>query len=320
MDCRRLLLVDDHALFREGLAGLFAYRDDFEVVGETSDADAALARVAELHPDIVVTDIDMPGDDGIATTRRLKSEYPEVTAVMLTVHDATNKLLDAIKAGAQGYLVKNIRSSELLDQLRGLRQGEAAITRRMAARILEEFQRGHNSVHSQDEAGHDVTVRELEVLELVADRLSNKEIAARLVISEHTVRNHLKNILGKLQLRTRREAADYGLAQVWCATPDMFLAEKLAGQIRCRRAHIQHELFAKCLGVAVVSPAARRPNYADLEATAASASTCPISGSHGARIKSSHSAALYAAMASCTRFSVANADWTTMSRYGPANA
>jgi DNA-binding NarL/FixJ family response regulator len=215
MDCWRLLLVDDHALFREGLAGLFAYQDDFEVVGEASDADTALARVAELHPDIVLMDIDMPGDDGITTTRRLKSEFPEVTVVMLTVHDATDKLLDAIKAGAQGYLVKNIRSSELLDQLRGLRQGEAAITRRMAARILEEFQRGHGRLYSHDDAGHDLTVRELEVLELVADRLSNKEIAARLVISEHTVKNHLKNILGKLHLRTRREAADYGLAQGW---------------------------------------------------------------------------------------------------------
>jgi DNA-binding NarL/FixJ family response regulator len=112
MDCWRLLLVDDHALFREGLAGLFAYQDDFEVVGEVSDADTALARVAELHPDIVLMDIDMPGDDGIATTRRLKSEFPGVTVVMLTVHDATDKLLDAVKAGAQGYLVKNIRSPE----------------------------------------------------------------------------------------------------------------------------------------------------------------------------------------------------------------
>jgi DNA-binding NarL/FixJ family response regulator len=215
MDCWRLLLVDDHALFREGLAGLFAYQDDFDVVGEANNAEAALGLVAELHPDLVLMDIDMPGDDGIATTRTLKSAFPDVTVVMLTVHDATDKLLDAIKAGAQGYLVKNIRSAELLDQLRGLRQGEAAISRRMAARILEEFQRGHVSVGAREESAHDLTTRELEVLELVADRLSNKEIAARLVISEHTVKNHLKNILGKLHLRTRREAADYGLARGW---------------------------------------------------------------------------------------------------------
>jgi DNA-binding NarL/FixJ family response regulator len=215
VDCWRLLLVDDHALFREGLAGLFAYQDDFKVVGEASDAESALLQVSELHPDIVLMDIDMPGEDGISTTRRIKSEFPEVTVVMLTVHDATDKLLDAIKAGAQGYLVKNIRSSELLEQLRGLRQGEAAITRRMAARILEEFQRGQASVGTREASANDLTARELEVLELVADRLSNKEIASRLVISEHTVKNHLKNILSKLHLRTRREAADYGMARGW---------------------------------------------------------------------------------------------------------
>jgi len=214
MDCWRLLLVDDHALFREGLAGLFAYQDDFKVVGEASDAETALAQVATLRPDLVLMDIDMPGDDGIATTRRLKAEFPQVTVVMLTVHDATEKLLEAIKAGAQGYLVKNIRSAELLDQLRGLRRGEAAITRRMAARILEEFQRGQVAAESS-ESLNELTSRELEVLNLVADRLSNKEIAARLVISEHTVKNHLKNILGKLHLRSRREAAEYGVARGW---------------------------------------------------------------------------------------------------------
>src|SRR6266567_15693 len=215
MDRWRLLLVDDHALFREGLAGLFAYQDDFLLVGEADDAATALAQTAALQPDIVLMDIDMPGADGIVTTRRLKSEFPDVTVVMLTVHDATDKLLEAIKAGAQGYLVKNIRTAELLDQLRGLKRGEAAITRRMAARILEEFQRGQAPSGVRDEASHELTVRELEVLELVADRLSNKEIASRLVISEHTVKNHLKNILGKLHLRSRRQAADYGLARGW---------------------------------------------------------------------------------------------------------
>src|SRR6266487_765729 len=213
MDRWRLLLVDDHALFREGLAGLFAYQDDFVVVGEAGDAETALSQTAALQPDIVLMDIDMPGEDGISTTRRVKSEFPDVTVVMLTVHDATDKLLEAIKAGAQGYLVKNIRSSELLDQLRGLKRGEAAITRRMAARILEEFQRGEPTVGTRGESASDLTTRELEVLELVADRLSNKEIATRLVISEHTVKNHLKNILTKLHLRSRRQAADYGLAR-----------------------------------------------------------------------------------------------------------
>jgi DNA-binding NarL/FixJ family response regulator len=215
MDRWRLLLVDDHALFREGLAGLFAYQDDFLVVGEADDSASALAQTAALQPDLVLMDIDMPGEDGIDTTRRLKAAFPDVTVVMLTVHDATDKLIEAIKAGAQGYLVKNIRTTELLDQLRGLKHGEAAITRRMAARILEEFQRGQAPADTHAESSHDLTARELEVLELVADRLSNKAIAARLVISEHTVKNHLKNILSKLHLRSRRQAADYGVARGW---------------------------------------------------------------------------------------------------------
>jgi DNA-binding NarL/FixJ family response regulator len=215
MDCWRLLLVDDHALFREGLAGLFEYQDDFKVVAEAGNAESALAQTAAHQPDIVLMDIDLPGEDGIATTRRLKAEFPDVIVVMLTVHDATDKLLEAIKAGAQGYLVKNIRSAELLDQLRGLTRGEAALTRRMAARILQEFQRGAASADSADEPAQELTARELEVLELVADQLSNKQIASQLVISEHTVKNHLKNILGKLHLRSRRQAAEYGLARGW---------------------------------------------------------------------------------------------------------
>jgi len=174
----RLLLVDDHALFREGLAGLFAYQDDFVVVGEAGNSESTLSHTAALSPDIVLMDIDMPGDDGIVTTRKLKSEFLDVIVVMLTVHDATDKLLEAIKAGAQGYLVKNIRTAKLLEQLRGLTRGEAAITRRMAARILAEFQRGRVSTDSIDESSQEHTTCELEVLEFVADRLSNKEIGA----------------------------------------------------------------------------------------------------------------------------------------------
>jgi len=140
--------------------------------------------------------------------------------VMLTVHDATDKLIEAIKAGAQGYVVKSIRSADLLEQLRGLRRGEAAVTRRMAARILEEFRRLPALAAEGDPSEQDLTPRELEVLELVAARLSNKEIAVRLVISEHTVKNHIKNILGKLQLRSRRQAAQYGAARGWVRPPE----------------------------------------------------------------------------------------------------
>jgi DNA-binding NarL/FixJ family response regulator len=212
----RLLLVDDHALFREGLVNLFRYESDFTVVGEAEDADGALSKARELLPDLVLMDIDLPGADGVAATRKIRAELPDVSVVMLTVHDDTEKLMEAVKAGAEGYLVKNIRSAELLEQLRGVKRGEAAISRRMAARILEEFRRPEELSEPEGE----LTARELEVLELVAARLSNREIAAQLYLSEHTVKNHLKNILAKLHLRSRRQAAAYGVARGWVRPHD----------------------------------------------------------------------------------------------------
>src|SRR3990172_2805413 len=135
----RLLLVDDHALFREGLVSLLSYQPDFTVVGEAEDAESALAQARALEPDIVLMDIELPGEDGVSAAQRLTTEMPAVTVVMLTVRDDSQTLFEAIQAGAQGYLVKNVRSRELLEQLRGLARGEAAISRRMAARILEEI-------------------------------------------------------------------------------------------------------------------------------------------------------------------------------------
>ena len=211
----RLLLVDDHALFREGLISLLSYQDDFIVVGEAEEAESALVEARALEPDIVLMDIELPGENGVLATQRLKMEMPDVTVVMLTVHDDSQTLFEAIKAGAQGYLVKNVRSRELLEQLRGLARGEAAISRRMAARILEEI-RGQTEPFGAEE---ELTAREMEVLELVAARLSNAEIAGRLVVSEHTVKNHMKSILSKLHLHNRHQAAAYGVARGWLPRP-----------------------------------------------------------------------------------------------------
>ena len=211
----RLLLVDDHALFREGIISLLSYQDDFTVVGEAEDAKSALDQARALEPDIVLMDIELPGEDGVVATQRLKTEMPAVTVVMLTVRDDSQTLFEALKVGAQGYLVKNMRSRELLEQLRGLTRGEAALSRRMAARILEEI-RGQTEPLGPEEA---LTARELEVLQLVAARLSNAEIAEHLVISEHTVRNHMKSILSKLHLRSRHQAAAYGVARGWLPRP-----------------------------------------------------------------------------------------------------
>lgn len=235
---QRILLVDDHALFREGMAGLLAYEDDFEVVGEAADGEAALAAARELMPDLVLMDIDMPGMDGLEATRQLVAELPYVGVVMLTVHEDDDTLFEAIKTGAQGYLVKSIRSAELLDLLRGLARGEAAITRGVATRILKEFARGaapdgaspglpgtlgtsgapgapgasgRAAAMAQPEAV--LSLREQEVLQLVAQRYTNKEIASQLYLSEYTVKNHLRNILSKLHLRSRVEAARYAIGQ-----------------------------------------------------------------------------------------------------------
>jgi DNA-binding NarL/FixJ family response regulator len=211
----RLLLVDDHALFREGLISLLTYQDDFTVVGEAEDAESALALARALAPDIVLMDVELPGEDGVSATQRVTLDMPAVTVVMLTVRDDSQTLFEAIKAGAQGYLVKNVRARELLEQLRGLARGEAAISRRLAARILEEI-RGESEPFGAEEG---LTAREREVLELVVARLTNAQIAARLVVSEHTVKNHMKSILSKLHLRNRRQAAAYGVARGWLPRP-----------------------------------------------------------------------------------------------------
>ena len=214
MEPRRLLLADDHALFRDGLARLFAYEEDFEVVGEAADGEQALMLAQSLQPDLVLMDVDMPRGGGIVATRRIKAELPATRVVMLTVHDDDDTLFQAIKAGAQGYLVKSIRASEMLELLRGMAHGEAPLSRAMAARILEEFARGAPDSNGTDaDAAETLTMREEEVLELVCQRCTNKEIAQQLMISEYTVKNHLSKILSKLHLRSRAEAARYAAGQ-----------------------------------------------------------------------------------------------------------
>lgn len=207
----RVLLVDDHALFRDGLTSLFAYEADFEVVGQAVSAPEAVRLAERLRPDLVLMDIELGEPDGIDATRMIAELVPEATVVMLTVHDGGDQVVEAVKAGAQGYLLKSISAVEMLDQLRGLGRGEAAISRRVAARLLEEFRR--EAVPSAPDT--DLTAREQEVLKLVAQRHSNKEIASLLVLSEHTVKNHLKSILAKLHVRSRRHAATYALARGW---------------------------------------------------------------------------------------------------------
>ncbi len=206
-ECVRVLLVDDHALLREGLTGLLNAQPDFEVVGEARNGAEAIERTRDLMPDLVLMDVDMPVLDGVAATQAIKATLPYVTIVMLTVHDADENLFAAIRAGAQGYLLKDIRGAELVEALRGLARGEAPISRRLATRLIQEFAQQSAALTTP------LTRRELEILEMVAARKRNRDIAETLFISEFTVKNHLRNILAKLHQRNRHEAASFARQQ-----------------------------------------------------------------------------------------------------------
>ncbi len=207
MNKTRVLLADDHILLREGLVGIIASQPDMEVVGEASDGLEAIIKASELRPDLILMDIQMPGCDGLEATRKIKHALPGTVIVMLTVRDDEEKLFEAIKNGAQGYLIKNIRSQEMLQMLRGVLKGEAAIPPHLAGRMLEEFRRLSYQVGGEATEENNLTLREQEVLAQVAEGLSDKEIATRLAISLYTVKSHLRNILSKLQVSSRREAA-----------------------------------------------------------------------------------------------------------------
>ena len=209
----RVLLVDDHILFRTGVKSVLAARSDMEVVGEASDGLQAVALARETMPDVILMDITMPGCDGLEATRRIKREMPYVKVFMLTVSDDDENLFEAIKSGAQGYLTKDLKAQQLFDVLEGLARGEAAFSGVIAAKILREFEKTSRGTDGELEATEPLTEREMEVLRLVVEGKSNQEIAQSLVISESTVKNHLRNILGKLHLRNRVQAAVYAIRQ-----------------------------------------------------------------------------------------------------------
>ncbi len=206
----RVMVVDDHPLFREGIVSVINAQVDMEVVAEASDGLEALIKARSLRPDVVLMDISMPGCDGLEGTRLLLREQPEARIVMLTVRDDDDKLFEAIKSGAQGYLLKTLRSHELVEMLRAVQRGEAAISPRVATLMLDEVKRtgelaDRNAVQSQID--HDLTPREQEVLALAAQGAADREIAEKLVVSLYTVKAHMRSILNKLQVKSRHEAA-----------------------------------------------------------------------------------------------------------------
>lgn len=201
-----VLLADDHALFREGLAGIINAQPDMQVVGQAGDGLEALVKARELKPDLILMDVQMPGLDGLDAARQIKQVLPGTIIVMLTVRDDDAKLFTALKNGAQGYLLKDIQSQYMLEMVRGALRGEAALSPILAGRVLSEFRRLSKNIVLEQDDDSGLTEREQQVLLRVSKGATDKEIAAALNISLNTVKTHIRNILAKLHVRTRREA------------------------------------------------------------------------------------------------------------------
>lgn len=205
----RVLLVDDHALFLEGLHNLLLARG-IDVVGTAADGVEALEQARALRPDVILMDIQMPRCSGLEATRQIKAELPEVKIVMLTVSADDDDLFAAIKGGASGYLLKNLKADRFFDLLSGVARGEAPIAPELAARILSEFAHpGRPATPTPEPEG--LTERQIEVLALVVEGRSYREIADELFITERTVKYHMKEILQTLHLQNRTQAVAYAL-------------------------------------------------------------------------------------------------------------
>ena len=203
----RVLIVDDHDLFRDGISSLLRARG-YDVVGEAGDGQEAVERVDELAPDLGLMDIQMPNMGGLKATRLIKAQHPEVKVVVLTVSEDGGDLFEAIKSGAQGYLLKKLKAEVFFDLISGVMQGEAPISPRMASKMLEEFSR-EGGIGKSQSSQHELTERESETLRLIAQGKTNRQIASELFISESTVKYHLRNILDKLHLENRAQVMAY---------------------------------------------------------------------------------------------------------------
>jgi DNA-binding NarL/FixJ family response regulator len=204
----RLLLVDDHDLVRAGIARLLNDFPDLDVVGEAGSALEALPLAQTLHPDVILMDIDMPEEDGISATRRIRGSIPDARIIMLTMHGSDEYVLNAIRAGAYGYLLKDASAEELVGAIRAVAADGAVITPRLARRMLDDF--AHQppvSEPAKDRAPDELSPREAEILALIASGETSRTIAARLFLSENTVKHHTSNIFQKLHVRHRSQAA-----------------------------------------------------------------------------------------------------------------
>jgi two-component system NarL family response regulator len=210
----RVMVVDDHALFRRGLEMVLAHEQDIEVVGEAADGSEAVAMAVDMAPDIVLMDVRMPRRGGIDATSAIKEAVPTAKIVMLTISDEEADLYDAIKAGAMGYLLKEISIDEVASAIRAVYNGQSLISPSMASKLLTEFASMIKKADDRPQLPTPrLTDREMEVLRLVAKGMNNRDIAKQLFISENTVKNHIRNILEKLQLHSRMEAVVYAVRE-----------------------------------------------------------------------------------------------------------
>jgi DNA-binding NarL/FixJ family response regulator len=210
----RVVICDDHALFRRGLEMVLEDEPDIEVVGEATDGIQAVEKAQELMPDVILMDVRMPNRSGIEATQQIKELLPHVKILVLTISDDEADLYESIKAGATGYLLKEISTDEVADAIRSVWAGHSRISPAMASKLLTEFQAMTKRADDRQQiAPPRLTERELEVLRLVAKGLNNRDIAKNLFISENTVKNHIRNILEKLQLHSRMEAVIYAVRE-----------------------------------------------------------------------------------------------------------
>jgi DNA-binding NarL/FixJ family response regulator len=205
----RVLLADDQALFREGLHTLLSLQADLDVVGEAHNGAEAVRLAAELKPDVVLMDVQMPELDGVAATRRLHAELPACRVILLTTFDDDEYVFEGLRAGALGYLLKDAPSARLVDAIRAAARGESFLQPSVAAKVVAEFTRLSGPAPERPAPlAEPLSERELEVLRLIAEGASNKDIAARLFLAEGTVKNHVTNILGKLAASGRLQAVN----------------------------------------------------------------------------------------------------------------
>lgn len=210
----RVLIVDDHALFRRGLELVLSQEDDIDVVGEATDGDAAVESAEKLGPDVILMDVRMPGTSGIDAARKIREQLPATKILMLTVSDDERDLFDAVLAGADGYLLKEVSIEDVADAVRAVARGHGLVSPSLTPKLLSEFNALARRAEDRRLAhAPRLTAREVEVLKLVAKGQSNREIAEELYIAENTVKNHIRNILEKLGLHSRMEAVVYALRE-----------------------------------------------------------------------------------------------------------